>query len=821
MLGDVRVLDLTDERGQLCGQLLAMAGADVIAVEPPGGSPARRIGPFAGDEPGQETSLFHWSYNRGKRSVVLDLADDAGRAAFLDLVATADVVIDSAGPGVLAGLGFGPDDLAAANPTIITTAISAFGATGPKAGWAAGDLIVGASAGVLALTGFEDRAPLRITLPQAFHHAAIDAACGILAALHERTRGSGVGQHLDISAQQSFSVASQSFLLNEANGCGPNSRVAGGTRLAGLDSTIQLLWPCKDGQVSVTFLFGAALGPFTANLMDWVHEEGFCDEATRSKDWILYGSALFEGTEPISEYERVKRCLGDFLATKTKEELLAASFERRVLIAPVTTAADVVHSPQWEARRYWDEVDTPSGRVRFPGRFASFSATPLANLPAAPTLGAHTAEVLAELDGGGATTRPRPAVPAFAVAADGGRAPTGPLTGLKIADFMWVFAGPFATRMMADLGAEVVRVESTQALDALRTAGNFKDDSTDPEWALQFANMNAGKADITLDLASPAARDVVHDLVRWGDVTMESFSPKAMARWGYDYESLRAVRPDLIMASSCLMGQTGPHRLLAGFGTMAAAISGFFHLTGWPDRDPCGPFMAYTDYVSPRFLFLSVLAALEHRRRTGEGQYIDLSQAEASLHLQVPAILDYTVNGRVMERAGNDDRDHAPHGVYPTRGDDDWIAIVVSSDEAWRALTAEIDRPDLAPLGTGERLERRRELDEVLAGWTAGHPGPELMERLQAVGVAAHVVQNSAEALADPQLHHRGHFVELPHEAMGSVWLEGSRFAFSRTPAVVERGSPTLGQHTWEVLTETLGYDPDRAAELLALGIFE
>ncbi|MDH3681396.1 MAG: CoA transferase [Acidimicrobiia bacterium] len=818
MLDHIRVLDLSDERGQLCGQMLAMLGAEVIAVEPPGGSRSRRIGPFAGeleadplDGGDREASLFHWAFNRGKRSIELDVTSADGGARLRDLAADADVLIESAGAGAMAELGLGPDVLIEANPALVVVSISAFGQTGPKAHWHETDLVVAAAAGVLALTGNEDRPPLRISLPQAYHHASIDAACAVMAALHDRQNNSGLGQHIDISAQQSFSVASQSFLLNEPCGCGPATRVAGGVRLAGLDSKVQLLWPCKDGQVSVTFLFGSALGPFTANLMNWVHEEGFCDEATRDKDWVEYANMLFDGREPLSEYERIKECLTAFFATKTKDELLAASFERRVLIAPVTTAADVVASEQWAARGFWDEVDTAAGRVRFPGPFANFSATPRPSLPAAPTLGADTDAVL----GGGRRARDVPIDPATTAPAE------RPLAGLKVADFMWVFAGPYASRVMAELGAEVVRIESTQALDALRTAGNFQNENTHPDWALQFSNINVGKWGMTLDLGNPDARDLVHDLVRWSDITLESFSPKAMTAWGYDYESLRKVRPDLIMASSCLMGQTGPHRLLAGFGTMAAAISGFFHITGWPDLAPCGPFMAYTDYVSPRFLFTSILAAVEHRRRTGEGQYIDLSQAEASMQLQAPAILDYTVNGRVMERAGNDDPTMAPHGVYPVAGDDRWLAIAVTGDRAWKALCEALGRDDLAGLDTRARLDRRRELDEVVAAWSAGRDGEETMDELQAQGVAAHLVQNSAEAFADPQLRHRGHFVEVPHDAMGTTWVEGSRLHLSRTAPVVERGSPTLGQHTWEILTDILGYEPDRAAELIGRGIFE
>ncbi len=812
-----RVLDLTDERGQLCGKLLADLGADVVLVEPPGGSTSRTVGPFAGDEMGPDRSLYHWAFNRGKRSIMVDLQAQAGRDRLLALVAEADLLVESFDPGVLEELGLGHEVLAGVNPALVHVAITAFGSDGPKANWPATDLTLAAASGYSCLTGDSDRAPLRVSVPQVFHHAAADAAGAALVALYERDHHSGLGQFVDISAQQSHSVCSQSFLLCHPGNSGAASREAGGIRLAGLDAKVQLLWPCQDGQVSVTFLFGVSMGPFTANLMKWIHEEGFCDEATRDKDWIDYGTMLYDGREPIAEYERVKLIVRDFLATKTKAELFHATFTRRLLIAPVVTMAELVRSEHFAARQFWQDVDAgpciPSGMVRTAGAFAKFSAAPLPNnalgTQAVPKAN-ETAPIWAR------AARPAVIPPSSSAPARRGR----PLEGLKIADFMWVFAGPYTSRTLADLGATVVRVESSRRLDTLRTAGNFQDDKIHPDWAVQFTNVNAGKRSITLDLGSEAGREVAMDLVRWADVTMESFTPKAMAGFGLDYESLRTSKPDLIMSSSCLMGHYGPEASLAGFGTMAAAVSGWFHVTGWPDRLPCGPFSAYTDYVSPRFLVLAVLAALEHRRRTGQGQYIDLSQAEASLQFMSQAVLDYTVNGRIAERHGNDDEVYAPQGTYRAAGTDQWVALAVTGDEPWRAVCEVLARPDLASLSVQDRRARRRELDTIIQQWTSGLDPAEITERLVARGVAAHGVQNTVEAFNDPQLRHRDHFQQVPHSVMGQTWVEGSRYRFSRTPAVV--GSPpALGEHNWEVLTELLGYDEDKAAALAAAGVFD
>ncbi|MDG2113149.1 MAG: CaiB/BaiF CoA-transferase family protein, partial [Actinomycetota bacterium] len=315
MLSSYRVLDLSDERGQLCGHVLASLGAEVIAVEPPGGTRSRSIAPFAADVESPDTSLWHWSYNRGKKSVVLDLETDDGRAELLRLAEGADFLIESAGPGGMDALGLGYEALASINPALIQVSISAFGATGPKADWAASDLTILASGGAMSLSGDNDRSPLRIPLPQGYFHASAEGAAAALIALYERQHLSGVGQHIDMSAQASTLQASQSNMLSGALNASPASRSAGGVQIAGID--VRLMWPCKDGYISVTLLFGPALGPFTRRLMEWVYEEGFCDEATRDKDWLNYAELIFGGVEPIEEYERVKELLVEFFAQRT------------------------------------------------------------------------------------------------------------------------------------------------------------------------------------------------------------------------------------------------------------------------------------------------------------------------------------------------------------------------------------------------------------------------------------------------------------------------------------------------------------------------
>ena len=397
-----------------------------------------------------------------------------------------------------------------------------------------------------------------------------------------------------------------------------------------------------------------------------------------------------------------------------------------------------------------------------------------------------------------------------------------PLQGVKVLDFMWVLAGPGITRLLADYGATVVRIESTNRTDPTRTVGPFQDSQSGTESSGLWGNNNAGKYGITLDLSTAGGRAIVMDLVRWADVVCEAFSPKAMRAWGFDYESLRKVKPDLIMLSTCLMGQSGPLSRFAGFGNLAAALCGFYNLVGWHDRPPSGPFSAYTDYIAPRFGACALMAALIHRRLTGEGQYIDQAQAESALHFLALPIVDFSANGRRYQPVGNRDLYHAPHGVYAAVGNDRWVALACRTDDHWRVLCAVMGAPQLAADARFNTLAARQtnyaELDRLISQWTRTLEAHEVERRLQARGIPAHMVQDANDLYEDQQLHHRKHFVEVPHSELGKTWVENSRFILSRTPARVERAAPMLGEHNQYVLEQILGYDQERIAELVGAG---
>ncbi len=394
----------------------------------------------------------------------------------------------------------------------------------------------------------------------------------------------------------------------------------------------------------------------------------------------------------------------------------------------------------------------------------------------------------------------------------------GALAGVKVLDLMWVVAGPTATRAMADFGATVVRIESANRIETARGIGPFHDNAQGPDHSGLFINMNVNKLGLSLNLATEEARAVLLDLIKWCDVLTESFSPRAMRAWGMDYESLREIKPELIMLSTCLFGQAGPLSRVAGFGTMGAAIGGYIALAGNPGGAPIGPYSAYTDYLSPRFALPTILAALDHRDRTGEGLYIDQAQAESSLHFMSAALLDYTVNGRVPELIGNLDRDMAPHGCYAAAGDDDWVAIAVRDEADWGNLCAAMSTPELATDDRFGSLEARRanedELNELVASWTQRHAALEVEFMLQAFGVPAHAVSNSTQAAADPQLRHRGHFIPMEHPVHGQTTIEAAKAQMTATPPSYRSVAPSIGRDNDLVLREILGYDDERIAEL-------
>ncbi|UCE85108.1 MAG: CoA transferase [Deltaproteobacteria bacterium] len=399
----------------------------------------------------------------------------------------------------------------------------------------------------------------------------------------------------------------------------------------------------------------------------------------------------------------------------------------------------------------------------------------------------------------------------------------GIFDGLKVLELGAGAAGPIATRYLADHGATVVRIESGVRPDFLRTLALTPDDRFGLDGAPMFVLMNANKLSVSINLSRPEGVELVKRLVRWADVVSENFSPRAMAKWGLDYERLREENPELVMVSSCLFGQTGPQRMYPGFGGQGAALSGFNHLTGWPDREAVGPYGTITDSLAPRYVALAIVTALLQKARTGTGRYLDVSQVEAAVYSLSELIVRYSARGEVVTRDGNRCAYAAPHGIYPCRGEDRWIAIAVFSDDEWNALVTAMGAPAWARdarYATREgRLTQRDALDAQLADWTRGFEPHALMQRLQEAGVEAGVAQTFADLLADPQLAHRSHFRELEHVHLGRLAFENYALRFSDAEPSLRSPGPNLGEHNETVLGELLGMRREEIDRLVADGV--
>jgi benzylsuccinate CoA-transferase BbsF subunit len=400
------------------------------------------------------------------------------------------------------------------------------------------------------------------------------------------------------------------------------------------------------------------------------------------------------------------------------------------------------------------------------------------------------------------------------------------LAGIRVIDFTWVWAGPIMGRHLADYGAEVITIENRDYIDLARQL-LYKDGVADPDMAVAYTNFNAGKKSLTLNMAAPEALDIVKRLVSISDVVLESMTPKAMRNWGLTYADLCGIKPDLIMLSACMQGQTGPYAMSPGNGAILPALSGISEVTGWPDRGPTGQGGPYTDFLAGAIGAAALVTALVHRQRTGRGQYIDLSQNESSMHFLTTAFLDYSANGRIATRMGNRRTGFAPHGVYQCKGEEEdreaWCTIAVRTEAEWQALCTVMGHPAWtqdAQFATHEAREAHTvALDAHINAWTAQFLATAVMERLQQAGIAAAVVRNAATLDTDPQLAHRQHYARLQHPRIGANVIDNYSFRLSATPGGVRDPAPLLGQHNDYVLGTLLGMSQAEMARLQDAGV--
>ncbi len=400
------------------------------------------------------------------------------------------------------------------------------------------------------------------------------------------------------------------------------------------------------------------------------------------------------------------------------------------------------------------------------------------------------------------------------------------LSGVRVADFTWIGAGSYTTKLLADFGADVIKVETSTRLDSLRSTAPFKDGVPGVNRSGYFADRNTSKRSVTLNLKHPRGPELARALIARSDIVANNFTPGTMEKFGLGYQDVVAFKPDIIYISMSMQGSSGPDSDYVGFGLTIGALTGLQHLSGPADRPPAGTGTNYPDHVpNPCHAAFALLAALYYKKRTGKGQYIDLAQTEPTIGLLGPALIDYTANGRVAQRCGNDHWSAVPHGAYPCRGKDRWITISVYTEQQWDALTDVLGPlPPMPERNWRDRTVRRThqgELDILLGKLTVRWDARELMGQLQARGIAAGVVQNAQDLIErDAQLAHRQHWVRLAHEEMGTTMYNAPPIRLSRTPAQLSRPAPLLGQHTEEVCSQLLGLTGVEIESLRAAGVF-
>jgi benzylsuccinate CoA-transferase BbsF subunit len=394
-----------------------------------------------------------------------------------------------------------------------------------------------------------------------------------------------------------------------------------------------------------------------------------------------------------------------------------------------------------------------------------------------------------------------------------------PLKGIRIVDFTWAWAGPYATLLLALLGAEVIKVESRKRLDHTRLRSLMTGPTMGgPDKSTVFNDINLNKLSLTLDLTKPRAIRIAKELIKKSDVVIQNMRPGVMDRLGLGYETLREVKPDIIMLSSSALGATGPERTYVGYAPTFAAMSGMAYITGHADRQPTTLSGAIDTRVGTTSAF-AILAALIYRQRTGKGQNIDLSSSEAISSLMGEAFLDYAMNRRVKERDGNDDAFMAPHGCYPCQANDHWVTIAVSTDNEWQAFCKALGSPEWCKnsrfIDASSRRQNREELNRLISAWTMQHTDYEVTKILQDAGVAAIPTLKGGMVSRDPHIKTRDLFEEIEHAELGKRLVVGPPWRLSATPARVRRPAPLLGEHNQYVLGELLGMEQNEIDQLI------
>lgn len=779
-LAGVRVVETADAATEMTGRYLAELGADVIKVEPRGGSPSRRLAPLA---PGM--SLRFLTHNVGKRSVVLDLAMPEDRVPFLDLLNSADIWIDGRESGSLDELGVTPDEALARFPHLVILSVTPFGRTGPYRDWNATDAVHLAMGGVLARSGIPGRVPVIPPGNMASATTAMQAAFASLLGYWNRLE-TGHGDYIDFSLYEATAQ-----VIDPGLGTVGTAQAAGYPESRGRPEPGPYpIFPCADGHVRLVILAPRQWRAMRA----WLGEPAELQDPNLD---TIRGRAMAA--------QRITPYYAELFRDRCKLALTEEGQQRGVPIAPVLTLSDVLDAEHFRIRGALQEIEAAPGvTVTAPSGFVEIDGVRCRPRRQAPLAGEHNAEIFPSDKG--IVRRPAPAAPPVE---------RRPLEGLRVLDLGVIVMGAEIAKLFADQGAEVIKIENAAFPDGARVS------------EIHFAIGHRNSKSVGLNLRDPQGQELFKRLVARADVVLSNFKPGTLEKLGIGYASLRSINPGLVMVNSSAMGHSGPWSAWMGYGPLVRCSAGLSDLWRYPD-DPEGfsdGTTIHPDHYAARITGSAALAALIGRRRHGDGALVTSAQADALLMQLAPLIAEESLRPGTGGPIGNGSRWAAPWGIYPCAGDDEWIAITVRNDADWTAMRAELGDPAWA---SGPELDRaagriaaRTMIDRELTQWTSQFNPRELTERLQQRGIPAGFMQRIQEYEQDPHLQARAFFRTFEQPGLDPLTVERAPFLARRIPVPRAEPAPAIGEHTREVCEGVLGLAPSEIEALLAAGVLE
>jgi crotonobetainyl-CoA:carnitine CoA-transferase CaiB-like acyl-CoA transferase len=786
-LTGLRVLDLTGRMGGYCGLLLANLGAEVFLIEPPDGDPMRREGPFKNDIAHPEQSLSFAAYQTNKQGIVLNLEDGEDRRTLRALAAGADVLIEDKAPGYLDRQGLSYPTLRSENAGLILTSITGFGESGPYRDFKAPGIVAFAMGGLMSVCGHPGRPPLTAPSDIAYRLGSVHAAFGTLVALFNR-RETGQGDHVEVSLQEVLAADPFLRVMTRYSVTGEIPERTGHNQATTVANTYQ----CRDGYVRI-----------------FVNQ---ADHWKRFVEWLGRPTELLDPKlENVQNRFPLRPSIDRLMEARTLNYAAKQFFDEfqslRLAGAPINSPGAFLEDEQTKHRRYLAAVEHAHlGQHRFPGDPYLFSESPWRIWRGAPLLGEHQEQIGTELK------QTSTWLAECKRARVDGRPVKRPFEGIRVLSFPTGVVGPALGSLLAEHGAEVISIEAGRAPRGPQGGPSY------PIAADLEANRNRKR--VAIDMKHSEGVALARKLIAKSDVVVENFSARVMASWGLDYSRLKEIRPEVIMASLPAFGQSGPRRDYVSFGPILMAYSGMAYLWRDPaiERPGAACQTAFPDYVAPSYGALAILAALHYRARTGKGQYIDISQAETAAAMIAPAHLEYLLNNREPEPAGNLSAVAAPHGCYRCRGEDRWCVIAVQSQEEWKSFCEVAGHrewlTDQRFAEPAARLAHREELDRLINAWTEQWTPHQVMLKLQRAGVAAGVVQTAEDLYRDPHLRERGFSREINHPQVGWVTRAGASVRLIHHGFSPSGVCHAAGQDNDAVLGEILGLSAGEIADL-------